>query len=251
MNPKEKMRSGKKAVGTMLRLVRNPAICYLARNAGLDYVMLDCEHGNYNFETIHDICITANALGISGFVRVPVGSKDYISRTLDAGAGGVMVPMVETREQAETLVKYANFGPIGQRGFNATGPHTEYRGGKHSEVMANCNAAVLAIAQIETRTAIENIDVIAAVEGIDALLIGPNDLSISLGVPGDLMNQIELDAIAKVAAACRKHDKFFGLHAGAALLEKFAKELNLVMSLGDLDLLAQGLSGVKKIADAL
>ncbi len=251
MHPKEKMRSGQKAVGTMIKIVRNPAIAYMVRNAGLDFVMLDCEHGNYNFETLHDVFITANALGVAGFVRVPVGTKDYISRVLDAGAGGVMVPMVETREQAETLVKYAKFSPIGQRGYSASGPHTDYRGGKHSEVMANANAKVVAIAQIETATAIQNIDAIASAPGLDALLIGPNDLSISLGIPGDLMNQIELDAIAKVAAACKKHGKFFGLHAGAALLEKFAKDLDLVMSLTDCDMLAQGLAGVKKVADGL
>lgn len=251
MNLKEKMLSGKKILGTMLRVVRNPGICCFAKHAGLDFVMFDCEHGNYNFETLHDAFITANALGISGFIRVPVGTKDYISRALDAGAGGIMVPMVETVEQAETLSYFSKFHPVGNRGFNSMGAHTDYKGGKHSDIMKEANDRIIAITQIETKQAIDNIDAIAAVPGIDAMLIGPNDLSISLGVPGDLMNPIELDAIAKVAAACQKHGKAFGLHAGADLLKKFAKELRLVMCMGDTDFLKQGMTGVRKVFDEL
>ena len=248
---KKKMRSGQKLCGTMLRIVRNPAICYLAKNAGLDFVMPDCEHGNYDFETLHDMFITANALGITCFVRVPQGSKDYISRALDTGAGGVMVPLVETVEQARTLVKYAKYPPVGDRGFNAVGPHTNYLGGKHADVMEQGNAKVIAIAQIETATAIDNIDAIAAVEGLDALLIGPNDLSVSLGIPGELTHPKELEAIAAVAAACKKHSKAFGLHSAAPLLEKFAKDLGIVMSLSDTDFLVKGLAGVRNTCDSL
>ena len=244
MTLKEKLTAGQKIAGTMLRVVRNPAVCYLAKNAGLDYVMYDCEHSNYNFETLHDAFILANALGLGGFVRVPVGSKEYISRVLDVGAVGVMVPMVESREQAETLVKYSKYQPIGGRGYTAGGGHTDYKGGKHSEIMEQGNAKVIAIAQIETRQAVDNAEVIASVEGIDALLVGPNDLSLSLGIPGDMMNPIELEAIAKVAAACKKYGKSFGIHAGAQLLEKFAADLTLTMSLTDTDLLAQGFSQV-------
>lgn len=251
MTVREKLAAGQKIAGTMLRIVRNPAVAYLAKNAGLDFVMYDCEHSNYNMETLHDAFITANALGLAGFVRVPCGTKEYISRVLDNGATGVMVPMIETREQAETLVKYAKYQPIGGRGYSGGCAHTRYLGGKHTEIMAAHNASVVAIAQIETKLAVENVDEIASVDGIDALLIGPNDLSVSLGIPGDLMNPIELDAIAKVAASCLRHGKSFGLHAGAEMLTKFAKELTLVMSLTDTDLLAQGFAGVRKVCDGL
>jgi len=236
--------AGQKIAGTMLRVVRNPAVCYLAKNAGLDFVMYDCEHSNYNFETLHDSFILANALGFGGFVRVPVGSKEYISRVLDAGAVGVMVPMVERREHAEELVKYSKYQPIGSRGYTSNGGHTDYKGGKHSDLMEQGNAKVIAIAQIETRQAVDNVEVIASVEGIDVLLVGPNDLSLSLGIPGDMMNPLELEAIAKVAAACKKYGKAFGIHAGPQLLEKFAADLTLTMTLSDADLLAQGFSQV-------
>jgi len=251
MSVKQRMLGGEKVIGTMVRVVRNPALAHLAKNAGLDYVMYDCEHSNYNFETLHDAFLMTNALGLGGFVRVPYGSKDYISRVIDAGATGVMVPMIETPEQAATLVKYSKYQPIGDRGYAAGGAHTDYKGGKHLEVMAQQNDKVLTIAQIETKLAIENVDAIAATPGIDALLIGPNDLSISLGIPGDLMNPIELEAIGKVAAACKKHGKIFGLHATQALLEKFAVDLKLIMSISDTDVLTQGFTGIRKMFDAL
>lgn len=247
MNLKETLMSGQKIAGTMLRISRNPAVCYLAKNAGLDFIMFDCEHGNYNMETLHDAFVTANALGLAGFVRVPQGTKEWISRVLDSGATGVMVPMIESVEQAKTLVKYSKYQPVGERGFSAGCAHTNYSGGKHAEVMEVQNKKVIAIAQIETKQAVERIDDIAAVDGVDALLIGPNDLSVSLGIPGDLMNPIELEAIAKVAAACKKNGKAFGLHSGAALIEKFVKELTLVMSLSDNDFLMQGFTAVRDV----
>ncbi|GHS98494.1 hpch/hpai aldolase [Synergistales bacterium] len=251
MTLKEKLANGQKIVGTMLRITRNPAVSYLAKNAGLDFVMYDCEHSNYNFETLHDAFVTANALSFSGLVRVPEGTKDNISRVLDSGAIGVMVPMVETKEHAETVVKYSKYQPIGDRGYTAGGAHTAYLNGKHVDLMKQGNDKVLSIAQIETKLAVENAEAIAATEGIDVLLIGPNDLSLSLGIPGDMMNPIELDAIAKVAAACKKHKKYFGMHAGAALIEKFGSDLNVVMSLTDTDFLLQGFAGIRKLADSL
>ena len=251
MQLKQKLLNGEKIGGLMLRVNRNPATMIIAKNAGLDFLMLDCEHGNYSFETLHDMFLAGNAAGIAGFVRVPVGTKDYISRALDSGATGVMVPMVETVEQAEALVHYSKYQPVGGRGFCAGCSHTEYLGGVHTDIMKEQNDRVIAIAQIETKQAIDNIEKIAAVKGLDAMLIGPNDLSLSLGIPGDLMNPIELEAIAKVAAACKKNGLAFGLHAGKALLEKFREELTLCMSLTDIDLLMDGFKSVRGVIDAL
>ena len=249
MNLKQKLLGGTKVAGSMMRLVRNPALTRIAQNSGLDFILLDCEHSNYNFETLHDMFLMADAIGLGGFVRVPQGSKDYISRVLDAGAIGVMVPMIETVEQAKTLVKYSKYLPIGERGFGAPNAHVAYKSGKHAEVMQQQNDRVIAIAQIETKLAVENVEAIAAVEGIDALLVGPNDLSLSLGIPGDLMNPIELEAITKVAAACKKNSKAFGLHSGKELLEKFAADLTLVMCASDADMLANGFAGIRKMVD--
>ena len=248
MSLKEKLLSGQKIYGTMLRIVRNPAVAYLAKNGGLDFVMYDCEHSNYDMETLHDLFMQGNALGLDSFLRVPELSKAYISRALDQGAHGVMVPMLETTEMAMNHVKYSKYQPIGGRGFSGGIGHADYRlGGKtHAEIMEQANNTVVTIAQIETKLSVENAEAIAAIPGIDALLIGPNDLSISLGVPGDLFNKIELDAIAHVAAACKKNNKAFGLHAGAKLLEKFIKDIDIVMMQGDTEILTNGFTNIKE-----
>ena len=245
MELKDRMKAGKKIYGTMLRISRNPAVCYLAKNAALDFVMFDCEHGNYSYETLHDMFIMGNALGLGGLLRVPRLSKDHISRALDCGAAGAMVPMTETVEQAEEIVWWSKYPPLGGRGFGSGGPNTDYAGGgEHREIMEAANRKIISIAQIETRLAVDNAEKIAAVNGIDVLLIGPNDLSISLGIPGDLLNPIELEAIAHVAACCKKHGKFFGLHAGLKLLEKFGDDLSFVMSQTDTDVLTEGFSRI-------
>ena len=252
MEIKEKMESGQKVYGTMLRVSRNPAVCYLAKNGSLDYVMFDCEHSNYSYETLHDMFIMGNALGLGGLLRVPQLSRDHISRALDCGAAGAMVPMTETVQQAQEIVRWSKYPPLGERRYGSGGPSTDYvGGGKHAEVMERVNRKIIAIAQIETKQAVDNADQIAAVEGIDVLLIGPNDLSISLGIPGDLMNPIELEAIAHVAASCKKHGKFFGLHAGLNLLEKFSDDLSFVMSQADTDILTEGFSRISSACRGL
>ncbi|MGE4284739.1 MAG: HpcH/HpaI aldolase/citrate lyase family protein [Clostridia bacterium] len=244
---KEKLLSGQKIFGTMIRVIRNPALCYIAKNSGLDFVMYDCEHSDYNMETLHDLFITGNALGLESFLRVPNLSKDYISRALDQGARGVMNPMTETSEMASELVKYSKYQPIGRRGFSGGIAHVDYdMTRKHFEVMEKANNTIITIAQIETKLSVDNAEAIAATPGIDALLIGPNDLSISLGIPGDFFNPIELDAIAHVAAACKKNQKAFGMHAGAKLLEKFNDDLSLVMMQTDIDVLTAGFTNIKQ-----
>jgi 2-keto-3-deoxy-L-rhamnonate aldolase RhmA len=243
---KEKLLAGQKIYGTMLRVNQNPAVCYIAKNSGLDFVMYDCEHGNYSMESLHNLFIMGNALGLEGFLRVPNLSKDYISRALDQGAHGVMAPMLETPEMARNLVKYSKYQPLGDRGYASGIAHVNYvLGGKHSEVMEQANRTVITIAQIETKLSVDNAEAIAAVQGIDALLIGPNDLSLSLGVPGDLFNPIELEAITHVAAACKKNQKAFGIHSGAKLIEKFIDAMTLVMMQTDIDVLTAGFANIK------
>ena len=121
MDLKQKMKAGQKVYGTMLRVSRNPAVCYLAKNGSLDFVMFDCEQSNYSYESLHDMFIMGKALGLGGLLRVPQLSKDHISRSLDCGAIGAMVPMTETVEQAEEIVRWSKYSPLGERGYGAGG----------------------------------------------------------------------------------------------------------------------------------
>ena len=244
----QKLREGKRAVGTMVRMIRNPAVAVVARNAGLDFIMLDLEHGPYNLETVDDIFKVGRSLGLGCFVRVPELAKGYVSRCLDAGATGVMVPMLESVEQAKLLVAWAKYAPLGNRGFGGIGGHTNFvsiGADATPAFMAKANVDTIAIAQIETAQAIQNIDAIAAVPGIDALLIGPNDLAISMGCTGDLLGDALDKAIGKVAAAAKKHNKIFGMHGPDSLLDRWVpKGLTLVMSNLDTSVLANGLKAI-------
>ena len=248
----EKLRKGEPVAGTMVRMVRNPAIVLVAAQAGLDFIMFDMEHGAYNYETIADAASLARAKGIGCFVRVPELAKGNVSRALDCGVTGVMVPMIKDAEDAKLLAGWAKYAPVGGRGFGGSGAHTQYAdaGGKAPQFMAEENPRILTIAQIELACAVDDVDAIAAVDGIDALLIGPADLSISLGVPGDFNNPKMDEAIGKVAAAAKKHGKVFGMHAGEALLRKWIpKGLNLRMSLMDINMLLKAMGEVAKLRD--
>ncbi|HHT80536.1 MAG: aldolase/citrate lyase family protein [Sphaerochaeta sp.] len=247
-----KLRDGKAVVGTMIRMVRNPAIVLVAANAGLDFIMFDMEHGAYSFETIADAASLARAEGIECFVRVSELSKGTVSRALDCGVTGVMVPMIRNADDARLLAGWAKFAPIGERGLGGNGAHTEYHdeGGNSSSFMKKSNSKVVTIAQIELSEAIDNIDSIAAVEGIDALLIGPADLSNSLGVSGQFNHPKMDEAIQKVADAAKKYGKVFGFHAGEELIRKWIPAgLTLRMSQMDINLLLSGMSAITKLRD--
>jgi 2-keto-3-deoxy-L-rhamnonate aldolase RhmA len=244
----QKLREGKRVVGTMVRMVRNPAIAAVAHNAGLDFIMLDLEHGPYTMETVDDVFKIGRALGLGCFVRVPELAKGYVSRSLDSGATGVMVPMLESVEQVHLLVRWAKYPPVGGRGFGGVGGHTDFVGiapDSTPAFMAKANVDTITIAQIETAQAIQNIDTIAAVPGIDAVLIGPNDLAISMGCAGDFLGDAMEKAIGKVAAAAKKHGKIFGMHGPDPLTERWlSRGLTLVMISQDTSILTAGMKTI-------
>jgi 2-keto-3-deoxy-L-rhamnonate aldolase RhmA len=241
---------GEAVVGTMIRMIRDPAIALIASNAGLDFFMLDMEHGPYSFETLADIASMARIKGIDCFVRVPELTKGNVSRALDCGAVGVMVPMIRNAEDAGLLAAWAKYPPIGMRGVCGLGGHTGFRdeGGNMPVFMEQENKGILTIAQIELASAVEDAATIAAVDGIDALLVGPADLSHSLGVPGDYHHPKMDKAIAKVAAAAKKYGKIFGMHAGEPLIRKWISSgLTMRMSLTDIALMQKGMEEITKL----
>ena len=243
----EKLAAGQKIYGTMLRVVRSPAAVQLIANGGLDFFLCDCEHAEYSAETLHDLFLAGRALGLSPMAWVPACTKEWVSRLADLGAAGIMVPMTETAGQAREIVRLLKYPPLGERGYAGAGAHVAYRRGlDHTEVMARANRRMLAIAQIETAAAIENCEAIAQVEGLDALIIGPNDLSISLGIPGQMEHPKELAAIRRVAAACRDAGKFFGIHGALALSQQVQQVLDpqIMMVSTDVDLFTEAFAGI-------
>ncbi|GAB4112498.1 MAG: aldolase/citrate lyase family protein [Candidatus Caldatribacteriota bacterium] len=241
-----KLREGNRIIGTMIRMVRNPAIAQIAFYAGLDFIMFDLEHGPYSIETISDIAKVARSIGLGIFARVPELAKGYISRLMDAGVEGIMVPMISTPEEAQKLVKWSKYAPLGNRGFGSIGGLTNFNKiiSGAANFMKEQNEKTLSIAQIETAEAIKNIELIAAVEGIDVLLVGPNDLAISLGVPGDIMGEKNQAAIRKVVEAAEKYKKFFAIHGNDALLESWDSKLQIIMNSLDISVLQNGFASI-------
>jgi 2-keto-3-deoxy-L-rhamnonate aldolase RhmA len=207
--------AGECVYGTMIRQARDPGAPSVFASAGYDFIFMDMEHGAYHMETVADLIRGAKSSGIAPIVRVPRLETFFISRVLDAGAEGIMVPMTSTQEQAEAIVRYSKYPPLGQRGFGAQTGQTDYRPLKASELMREANEHTLVIAQIETEEAIENIDRILGVDGIDVGLIGPNDLSISMGIPDQLDSEELAKAIEKVIESGKRKGKATGIHIGS------------------------------------
>ncbi len=187
---RKKVLAGECVYGMMIRQARDPGAPAIFAAVGYDFVFIDMEHGNYSMETVADLIRGAKSVGIATIIRVPHLETFFISRVLDAGAEGIMVPMTSTKEQAERIVRYSKYTPLGQRGFGSQMGATDYKSLKANEFMKEANENTLILAQIETKEAIENIDAILGVEGIDVGLIGPNDLSISLGIPDQMSSEI-------------------------------------------------------------
>ena len=245
--PVKRLRNGEKIIGTMIRIVRNPAVVLVAQQAGLDFFMIDMEHGSFSYNDLADMCTAAHAAQTGCFVRVPELSRGHVSRSFDCGANGVMVPMIESVEQAELFASWAKYKPLGKRGLGSAGGNTGYsRIQNASNYMKNANLETIAIAQIESVDGVEAADGIAAVDGIDVLLVGPFDLSVSLGVPGNFTAPEMNEAIKRVAESARKHNKVFGMHAGAPLLETWIPHgMRLIMYSIDIGMISAGMQDVK------
>lgn len=209
---KRKLLAGGTVFGTMIGEVRNPMIANVLANAGFDFMFIDMEHGTYNLETVQDIVRVARLANITPLVRVPNPDYHLISRPLDLGAQGFMVPRIETRQQVEGIVSAATYPPHGIRGCSQLKGHSDYIKEPLLDFVTQSNEEKLIILQIERQRAIEHIDELVSVPGVDVALIGPNDLSLSLGIPGQMDNPLLRDSIQKVVDACQRHNRVAGIH---------------------------------------
>jgi 4-hydroxy-2-oxoheptanedioate aldolase len=205
---------GEVVYGMMVRHGRDPGVTTLVGKAGFDFVFLDMEHGPYSLETVSDLIRGAKSVGCAPVIRVPAAERYFISRVLDAGAEGIMVPMLSTPEQAQRAVSYAKFPPIGRRGVGLPTGQADYAVVKASDFTEQANEKTLVIAQIENQEGIRNIDEILSVDGVDLAVMGPNDLSYDLGCQGQTDHPKVVEAIQKVVDAARGCGKHSGTHMG-------------------------------------
>jgi 4-hydroxy-2-oxoheptanedioate aldolase len=209
---KRVLRDGGVAIGTMVSHVRTPSIAVMLQAAGFDYFFLDSEHGAFHLETIQDICLVAREAGIVPILRVPGLDDAHLFRPLDAGVMGLLCPHVETGEQARHIVRATKYYPLGERGMSLRNVHTSFLRGKGDEVTRRLNEETLIAVQVETAKGVENIDAIVAVQGVDAIYVGPNDLSQTVGVPGQIHHPEVTKRIDRVIEACNRAGVAPGLH---------------------------------------
>jgi 2-keto-3-deoxy-L-rhamnonate aldolase RhmA len=209
---KARLREGGTVVGTMVSEMLTEEVAYILAAAGFDFFVVDTEHGSANTESLQRISRGARSAGIVPLVRVTEITYALIARTLDTGALGLMVPHVETADDARQIVRCAKYPPVGERGFGLRAAVTDYSGASVPDAIAWSNAETMIMAQVESRRTLDQLDEIAAVPGIDVLLIGPTDLSISLGVPGQMLHPTMQEAYRHVVEVAKRRGVAAGIH---------------------------------------
>jgi len=216
-NPvRRKLLRGEACFGVMAFEFFTPGLSPMLAAAGAEFVLLDMEHSGLGIDGVKAQCAFARGAGIVPMVRIPAALAHMIPPVLDAGALGIMMPLVETQEQALALVAACRYRPEGRRGLAFSVAHDDYTGGPPLPKMAAANAAVLTIALIESEAGVANAEAIASVPGLDLLWLGHFDLSDSLGIPGHFEDSRYRAAAARLRDAAAAAGKPIGWVAADA-----------------------------------
>ncbi|HEX5432405.1 MAG TPA: aldolase/citrate lyase family protein [Bryobacteraceae bacterium] len=221
---KKALKEGKLQVGCSFAQLRSPEAATILGKAGFNWTYLDSEHGGFDLETLQDLCRAAIGAGLAPIVRVADVQYNLIARALDCGAMGILLPRIESPEVLARAVSWMFFPPVGVRGYGLTGSHLEYEPLTIPQILEHLNVNTMATFQIETKAAVDRREELLSVPGIDAVMVGPADLSISLGIPGEFENPKLVEAIEKVVESCRNHGVASGIHMRSVALARFWKE---------------------------
>lgn len=202
-----KLRRGELVTAMMIRSARTADVVRVAASTGHHSIIVDLEHSAISLDVVAQMTSVANDLGLTPFVRVPERDYGSIGRVMDGGACGIVAARIETAEQAREVARACRFAPRGQRSQIAMVPQLGYRPTPARDLNPLLDEAAIVQILIETPLGIANADAIAAVDGVDMLAIGANDLSAELGTPGDFRSPALHEAVAQVASACRRHGK--------------------------------------------
>jgi 2-keto-3-deoxy-L-rhamnonate aldolase RhmA len=237
-----RLREGKLAVGLGVRNARTVDIAQMLKTCGFDWAFIDCEHSSMDLDTAAQLASASLALGVTPLVRVPGYEHWHASRILDNGAQGIVMPHVDSAEEAKRVVNACRFPPLGHRSMGGGQPQVGFAAMPVGDMARMVNEETLVVVMIESPRAVTNCEELAAVPGIDALLIGTNDLCFEMGVPGQFNDPRVAEAYRKVIAACRKHGKFAGMGGmyTPELIERHvAMGVQMVLSGSDFSLLMQ------------
>lgn len=240
---KRRLATGELSLGLGLRQARTVDTAMIARSCDFDWLFIDMEHSAMDVDTAAQIAVAALGAGITPLVRVPGREHHHATRLLDAGAQGIVVPHVDTVEEAERVVSYCKYPPLGHRSVAGAQPQLGFRAAPVAEATRLVNEEVLVVVMLETPQAIANADAIAAVKGVDVLLIGTNDLCAEMGIPGQFTDARVEAAYATVIAACGRHGKHPGMGGvyEPALLQKYiGMGMRFILSGSDLSFMMAG-----------
>ena len=240
---KARLKAGGLALGMGLRQARTVDIATIAGTCGFDWLFIDTEHNSMSIDPACQIAMAAIATGVTPIVRVPGHQHYHCARALDNGALGVVVPHVDTAEEAQAVANACKYPPVGHRSIAGNMPGLGFEGVPVGEATRRMNDETLVVVMLESPRAIENADKIAAVNGIDSLLIGTNDLCAEMGIHGDFGNARVSQAYEKVIAACARHGKYPGMGGvyDPKLMERYIRMgMRFVLSGNDLAFLMAG-----------
>ena len=211
MHLRNRVTSLDKLRGAMIFEFFSPGIPIILKNAGCEFIIFDMEHGGLSLEQFKVLATISNSNQISPLIRIPEVSYNYVARALDLGASGIMAPMVNTAEEAMKVVKSSKYPPEGIRGAGFGFAHDNYNNQNQLRYMKKANDELINIIQIENKFGLENLESIAAIDGVDCLWVGHFDLTNFLGIPGDFTSSIYLDAIKRVVDAGKINKKSLGI----------------------------------------
>ncbi len=250
-NPaKEALSQGRIALGFGVSQSRTIEIAQIAKTCGFHWLFIDMEHSPLNTETASQMAAAALAVGIAPIVRVPGKEGHHAARLLDAGAQGIVVPHVDTVEEAERAVAHCKYPPIGDRSAMGAHPLMRYESVSVGETIRAVNDVTLVVVMLETPDAIARTDEIAAVEGVDVILIGTNDLCATMGIPGEFEHANVVKAYETVIAACRKHGKHPGMGGvyEPKIMEKYIRMgMRFILSGSDMSFIIAGARARAKV----
>ncbi len=245
-NPaRERLTKGHLALGMALRQARTVDIAAAMASCGYDWLFIDLEHGSMPLDIAVQISVAALSAGIAPLVRVPSRQFSLATRALDGGALGIVMPHVDTPEEAREIVDHLKYPPQGHRSVAGGLPHFGYRPMTMGATTGTFNAEMLVVVMLETPRAVANAAAIAAVPGVDVLLVGTNDLAMEMGMPGELGRPEIADAYERVIAACRQHGKWPGMggvYVEDLLAKYVALGMRMVLAGGDLAMMMAGAS---------
>ena len=248
MDLKNKITSYGQIRGAMIFEFFSPGMPIILKNAGCEFIIFDMEHGGLSLEQFKTLSIISNANKIAPFLRIPEINYNYIARALDLGALGIMVPMVNTPDDAIKIVQSSKYPPKGKRGAGFGFVHDNYINQNPLSYIEKANNSLINIIQIETKIALENVKEIASINGVDCLWVGHFDLTNFLGIPGNFSSKKYLNAINEIVDAAVTHKKSLGIMVNNKQeLETYYKlGFNMIAVGTEMNILSRSISQILK-----